>query len=179
VVLLNDSCIEALRRYIEDRRSGFVFLQDFRKQKGCFTGSNGYWRGIWTDYSSPSRRHKKRRRTFGRVGIVPQEIAKARFERHLQNESLIRPPSGRPMCHVVIRDILENMGERAGLRRVGPHVLRRSFATHLYDHGASLEVIQQLLGHTFITTTIRYTRLSTGRLVTTYANCHPRDQMNA
>lgn len=70
-------------------------------------------------------------------------------------------PCGQCVSDTAVQQALRQAAKRAGLRkRVTPHVLRHSFATHLLELGTDIRVIQMLLGHRSIQTTMRYTRVS-------------------
>jgi len=178
VVLLTKSATEAIRVYVGDRQNGFVFERDMAVQRGNLAMCRGHWYAQWVDYGGPGPKYHKTSKYLGRTDTVSYESAKEKLKSLLEHVNLVRPKKLGPLSKMAVYDILRKVGTRAGLKSVSPHMLRRSFATHLYDHGASLEVIQALLGHVFIDTTRRYTRLSMGRIVKTFERCHPQGKMN-
>ncbi len=81
---------------------------------------------------------------------------------------------GKPLTRQAAWAIIKRHAESAGLKKISPHTLRHSFATHLLQRGADSRSVQALLGHTDISTTQIYTHITNNQLRSTYDRHHPR-----
>lgn len=84
---------------------------------------------------------------------------------------------GTNMSRVIVFIIIKEMTQKAGINKsISPHTFRHSFATHLLQNGADLRFIQEMLGHSSITTTQIYTHLKTEELRDVIIQFHPRNR---
>ena len=92
-----------------------------------------------------------------------------------ERAALFLTKGGKPLDRITVWKRVKALAVQAGItKNISPHTLRHSFATHLLDHGADLRVIQEMLGHSNIATTDRYTHVSQGRMKEAFAKFHPR-----
>ncbi len=91
-------------------------------------------------------------------------------------DTLFLNSRGSSMSRVIVFIIIKELADKAGIsKKISPHTFRHSFATHLLQNGADLRYIQEMLGHSSITTTEIYTHLKNEELREVILSCHPRN----
>jgi len=123
---------------------------------------------------------KERIVPVGRKAVEAVEAYLARERRGSRESGAAIFLNVRDGGRLTARSVHRLLGERAlrqGWRKkISPHALRHSFATHLLGGGADLRAIQEMLGHRSLSTTTRYTRLDTEQLTRVYEQSHPRSK---
>jgi len=111
------------------------------------------------------------------VGALDQWLARGRptLVKPKTGGELFLSDHGRRLTTARIWQIVQEMAKLAGLKKkIWPHLLRHSFATHLLSHGADLRAIQEMLGHASLATTQVYTHVDQARLKQVHRQYHPR-----
>lgn len=123
--------------------------------------------------------HKKRQIPFGEVAkkaiMVYLESGRDILLKSGSCELLFTNCTGQPMSRQGFWKIVKYYGKKANITsEITPHTLRHSFAAHLVGNGADLKSVQEMLGHSDITTTQLYHRMNERRVVEVYHRAHPR-----
>ena len=114
------------------------------------------------------------RRALGAVALYAREVRPS-LDRGKGRGVLFLNARGTPLSRVGAWGIIKQAAKRAGLtKRVTPHTLRHTFATHLLEGGADLRAVQEMLGHVDLSTTQLYTHVDRDYLRTVHKQFHPR-----
>lgn len=116
---------------------------------------------------------KERMVPMGRPALAALR-AYGEAEGSLGEGPLFRGPEGTRLTVRTVHRVVTRAARRVGLSGVTPHVLRHSYATHMLEGGASLRVLQELLGHESLVTTQRYLKITADQLLASYSAAHPR-----
>jgi integrase/recombinase XerD len=114
------------------------------------------------------------RAVIGAVSVYLHQL-RPELDRGTSGGRVLLNARGRPLSRVGAWGIVKQAARRAGItKRVTPHTLRHSFATHLLEGGADLRAVQEMLGHADLSTTQIYTHVAQERLKALHRKHHPR-----
>ncbi len=150
-----------------------MFQNKVPTQRGYLTYYKKAWIGNWWDHRIGAKRSK----WLGNPSTLSRKEALKRFRAFLRRNSIDlarRKSDRRPLNRSALGFIVKELGQKAGVGKISPHTLRHSFATHMLQRGADIRAIQELLGHSYLTSTQIYTRISNNRVRHAFCKFQPR-----
>ena len=174
IVYFGVPAAKAIRRYIGNRKCGYLFQDIIPPQCGVLTHNVGSWMGTWRDFRPGTDYGKRRSKYLGSRTTMSRNEARSRFTCFLKGVDLTRPKSDRPLTKSTMGKIVSDVARRAGLGPMGPKILRHSFGTHMVEGGINLVALQELMGHSYLSSTQVYSHLSNKTVVSNFKKAHPR-----
>ena len=172
-VLFGTTAKRAMLAYLRGRVSGYLFETRHPVQKGCVSWNGDCWAGYWLGYTAGTGQPQRRC-----VALGPRQMTYAqawrKFKKLIPNPDVGHIRKTQQLTRTGIADIFKLAAFKAGLGRVTSHQLRHSFATHMIDRGADIRHVQQLLGHSSLDTTMKYTSVTSTPVARVYRASHPR-----
>lgn len=118
---------------------------------------------------------KERLVPVGKKAIDAIDLYLTHFRGEIEEKRIFISRGGKPINRYTVWKQVKFWAKKAGItKRISPHTLRHSFATHLLEQGADLRVIQEMMGHAHISSTDRYTHVMPARLLEAFDQFHPR-----
>ncbi|MBI3306362.1 MAG: site-specific tyrosine recombinase XerD [Candidatus Omnitrophica bacterium] len=109
------------------------------------------------------------------IGACKEYLGRVRAKMKAKTDHFFIGKNGRGLTRQYIWQMIKKVAKQAGIQKdITPHTFRHSYATHLLEGGADLRMVQELLGHSDISTTQIYTHVSRDRLKSVHAKFHPR-----
>ncbi len=125
-----------------------------------------------------SGKGRKERTVFfgdpGKEALVAYLEERPKWVKQYDKSALFFGKKGRRLSARSVRDVLDRWATRVG-KPAHPHTLRHSFATHMLEQGADIRAIQELMGHSSLSTTQKYTHLDLKTIMNIYKKTHPRE----
>jgi site-specific recombinase XerD len=174
-LLFPKSITNCVRKYIGNRREGFLFVNRCPPQTvKIFLTKNGIWRSYYYAHD-PNRGCSRRFYWYLPHGKgLTRKQALRRVRREMPHSVRRIPVGQKPLGCVTVRYVVKRVGLRIGIH-VNPFILRHTFATHLLDHGADIRMIQKMLGHVSVGSTQAYTFVSMKQVQKALDKYHPRN----
>lgn len=172
-VVFGPRAADALKTYLNGRSTGYIFEDGKPVQRGCVRACRNRWIGLFTVYGKQPRDSRKVEYALGSTSKITYEEAWAVFRRRTKGLNLVRPRKTRPLGPDPIRRIINVLALRGKVSHATPHMLRHSFATHMFDRGAGIREVQELLGHESMMNTEVYLRVSKQKALETFDKYHP------